>query len=131
MYKDGKNVRASILSGLFWTFGERFFAQGVSFIVSLALARMLNPTDYGVVAIVMVFISISDVFISYGLGTSLIQKKDADELDFSSIFYAAIMLAAFFYIAIYLVAPWVEKFYEMPGLTIFIRVLSHKFHLKI
>ena len=75
----------SIISGVFWTMGERCIAQIVSFIVSIVLARLLSPTDYGVVAILLIFISIADVFVSNGFGAALIQKKDADQLDFSAV----------------------------------------------
>ena len=76
-----------VLSNMLWRFAERCGAQGVSFIVSIVLARMLVPEVYGTVAIVSVFTSILNVFVNCGLGNALIQKKNADDLDFSSVFY--------------------------------------------
>ena len=81
------SLKKQIMSGMVWKFAERFIAQGVSFIVSLVLARILMPDDYGVVSIINVFITVADVFLTSGLNTALIQKQDADELDFSTIFY--------------------------------------------
>ena len=83
----GSIGREKILSSLLWRFLERIGAQGVSFIVSLVLARMLAPEAYGTIALVTVFIAILQVFVDSGLGNALIQKKDADDVDFSSVFY--------------------------------------------
>ena len=81
------NIRRSVIGGLFWKFGERIMTQGVSFVVSLILARILSPDDYGVIALAMTFMSLAAVFINSGFATALIQKKDADSTDFSTIFY--------------------------------------------
>lgn len=78
------NTKIRALSGLLWRFLERFGAQGVTFAVSVVLARLLDPSVYGVVAIVTVFTTVLNVFIDSGLGNALIQKKDADDLDFST-----------------------------------------------
>ena len=72
-------LKKQIISGLFWKFGERILAQGVSFIVSLVLARMLLPEEYGSVALVLVFINLANVFVSNGLGETLIQKPNAKQ----------------------------------------------------
>ena len=82
-----ENSKGKVLSSLFWKFAERMGAQGVNLIVSIILARILAPEEYGTVALVTIFITISNVFIENGFGTALIQKKNADELDFSSVFY--------------------------------------------
>ncbi len=79
--------KKKIISNFFWRFAERCGAQFVTFIVSIVLARILSPKDYGTIALVMVFTTILQVFVDSGLGTALIQKKDADDLDFSSVFY--------------------------------------------
>ena len=80
------SLKKQIMSGMVWKFAERFIAQGVSFVVSLVLARILMPSDYGIIAIINVFITIADVLLTSGLNTALIQKQDVDELDFSTIF---------------------------------------------
>ena len=77
----------NVFSSMAWKFTERIASQLVSFMVSVILARLLLPEQYGIIAKVMVFISIADVFVTTGLCSALIQKKDSDDLDFSSMFY--------------------------------------------
>lgn len=113
-----------VISGLFWKFAERIGSQGVNLVVSIILARMLSPEDYGLVALTTIFITISNVFIENGFGTALIQKKDADDLDFSSVFYCNIFIAIIIYTIMFFLAPTISKFYNSPELTIILRVLS-------
>ena len=118
------SLKKQIMSGMVWKFAERFIAQGVSFIVSLVLARILMPEDYGVVAIINVFITVADVFLTSGLNTALIQKQDANELDFSTIFYCNLGLGVVLYIILFLLAPWMAAAYHMPILTSAVRVFA-------
>ena len=78
----------TVLSNFFWRLAERCGAQIVQLVVSIVLARILLPDDYGIVALILVITSILQVFIDSGLGTALIQKKNADDVDFSTVFYA-------------------------------------------
>ena len=103
---------------------ERCGAQGVTFIISVVLARLLDPDAYGVIALVTVFTSILQVFIDGGLGNALIQKKNADDTDFSSVFYANITVCGVLYLLMFFAAPLISSFYERPELTTVIRVLS-------
>ncbi|MDE6762502.1 MAG: oligosaccharide flippase family protein, partial [Oscillospiraceae bacterium] len=114
----------SIMSSLFWKFGERITAQLVSLLVSIILARMLTPDDYGSVALVMVFITIANVFVSSGFGNALIQKNNADDLDFSSVFFINIAVAIVIYAVLFVCAPIIAEFYKMPVLCPVLRVLS-------
>lgn len=116
--------KSKIFSGVLWKFGERITAQLISLLVSVVLARLLSPDDYGVVAMVMVFITIANVFVSNGFGNALIQKKDADNLDFSSVFYINIGIGIVIYIVLFLCAPYIAAFYEMPSVTLILRVLG-------
>lgn len=118
------NSKSKIMSSLFWKFAERIGAQGVNLIVSIALARILAPEDYGAVALITIFITICNVFVEHGFGTALIQKKDADDLDFSSVFYCNILVSIILYIIIFLLSPVIANFYAMPELTSVIRVLG-------
>lgn len=118
------SLKKQIMSGMVWKFAERFIAQGVSFIVSLVLARILMPDDYGVVSIINVFITVADVFLTSGLNTALIQKQDADELDFSTIFYCNLGLGILLYVVLFVAAPWMAKAYDMPILTSAVRVFA-------
>jgi len=116
--------KGKIFSGIFWKFSERISAQLVTFVVSIVLARLLDPSDYGMIALIMVFISIADVFVSSGFGSALIQKKDADNVDFSSVFYFNIVFSMSIYLLLYLIAPYIAKFYSMPMLCPTLRILG-------
>ena len=122
--REQDQLSTKVVSGLFWKFGERILAQVISFIVSIVLARMLLPDDYGVVAIVIIFISFADIFATSGFSSALIQKKDADELDFSSVFYCSLAISAVAYAALFAVAPLIADFYNMPIVTPVVRVFS-------
>ena len=118
------NSKGKIISSLFWKFAERIGAQGVNLIISIILARLLAPEEYGLVALVTIFITISNVFIENGLGTALVQKKEADDLDFSSVFYCNILISILLYIIIFFTSPLVAKFYNNEQLVLVLRVLA-------
>lgn len=119
------SLKATVLSSLVWKFLERIGTQGVSFIVAIALARMLAPADFGMIALVSVFIALANVFVQSGLNTALIQKKDADNLDFSTVLYASLVIAAFLYGVLYACAPVLADFYNgQAELVPVIRVLG-------
>lgn len=105
---------------------EKILTQGVSFIISIILARLLIPEEYGIISLVLVFINIADVFVSSGFGLSLIQKKESDELDFSTIFYCSVCTGLLIYMVLYFIAPVIADFYENPLLVSVIRVLALK-----
>ena len=120
MKKDVNNT----ISNFIWRFAERCGAQLVTFIVSVVLARILAPEDYGTIALVTVFTAILQVFVDSGLGTALIQKKNADETDFSSVFYFNFTVCLILYAGMFVAAPFIADFYEDSSLTAVIRVLS-------
>ena len=111
------------ISNLAWRFAERCGAQGVQFIVSIVLARLLAPEDYGTISLVTVFTTILQVFVDSGLGTALIQKKDADDLDFSSVFYFNFAVCLVLYAGMFVAAPYIAVFYDDPTLTPVVRAL--------
>lgn len=119
-----RSLKEKTLSGLLWVFMERIGAQIVSFVVSIVLARLLLPEEYGVISIVLVFINICNVFASCGFSRALIQKKDADDLDFSSVFYFSFAFSVVLYVALFLAAPFIANFYEMEILTPVLRVMG-------
>lgn len=96
----------------------------MSFLVSIVLARLLAPEDYGVIALVTVFTSILQVFVDSGLGTALVQKKNADEADFSSVFYFNVLVCLTLYAGMFVAAPAIAKFYDNPIYVPLVRVLS-------
>lgn len=112
------------IKNFIWRFAERCGAQLVTFIVSIVLARILAPEDYGQIALVTVFTTIMQVFVDSGLGTALIQKKDADDLDFSSVFYFNFVICLILYVVMFVTAPFIAGFYGNSSLTSIIRVIS-------
>lgn len=113
-----------VVSNFIWRFAERCGAQLVSFVVSIVLARLLEPSVYGTVALVTVFTTILQVFIDSGLGTALIQKKNADDLDYSSVFYFNFVVCIILYLGMFIAAPYIAKFYGNMSLIPVIRVIS-------
>lgn len=116
--------KGTVIRNLIWRFAERSGAQGVSLIVSIVLARLLTPEVYGTVALVTVITNILQVFVDSGLGNALIQKKGADDLDFSTVFYCNFAICVLLYIGMYIAAPWIASFYKMDELTALVRVIS-------
>lgn len=119
-----KHSKMSVLNNMLWRLAERLGAQGVSFVVSLILARLLAPEDYGVVSLITVFTAFLNLFVDSGFKMALIQKKNADQLDFSSVFFFNIFMGVVFYIGMYFAAPAIADFYAKPFLVPYIRVMS-------
>lgn len=113
-----------VVKNFLWRLAERCGAQVVTLLVSIVLARLLSPEDFGTVSLVMVFTTILQVFVDSGLGTALIQKKDADDLDFSSVFYFNFAVCLALYIGMFFAAPYIARFYQDESLTAIIRVIS-------
>lgn len=116
----GKKAAASFLFKLTESVGT----QGISFVVSVILARLLDPSDYGVLTMLTVFIAVSQVFVQSGLNTALIQKKDVDETDLSSVFYVSLLIAAALYALLFFLAPAIGAFFGMDALSPVLRVLA-------
>lgn len=119
-----EKIREKALSSMIWRFFERCGAQGVSFVVSIVLARLLAPEAYGTIALVSVFTAILQVFVDSGMGNALIQKKDADDVDFSSVFYFNLTACLLLYLLLFFTAPLIARFYKDMTLTPVIRVLG-------
>lgn len=122
--EENKITKNKVVSSMIWKFLERCGFQFVQFFLSIILARLLTPSDYGVIALILVFTQISNVFISSGFGTALIQKKDSDELDFSSVFYLSLFVAFVCYFILFFLAPTIAKFYNNELLIGYIRVVA-------
>ena len=116
--------KTGVLSNFLWRFAERCGAQLVTFIVSIVLARLLAPKDYGQITLITVFTTILQVFVDSGLGSALIQKKDADDVDFSSVFYFNLAMCLVLYAGMFFAAPLIADFYNDVTLTPIIRVIS-------
>lgn len=119
------SLKSNIIKSLVWKFLERIGTQGVQFIVAIVLARLLSPADFGLIALVTVFVTIANVFVQSGLNTALIQKKNADNLDFSTVFYSCLILAILLYVGLFFGSPIIAKFYNnQTELVPVIRVLG-------
>lgn len=114
----------SIIKSLFWRFMERGGSQGISFIISLVLARILSPEDYGLIALTTIFISLANVFMQTGLNSALIQKKEIDSLDYSTVFFSSIILSIFLYIILFFSAEKIALFYNEIKLISILRILG-------
>lgn len=112
------------MSGFIWRLFERVGAKGVELIVSLVLAKMLDTELFGSIVLVLVVINIMQVFVDSGLGNALIQKKDSDNKDFSTVFFFNIVFCAVLYTILYFTAPYFAAFYDDLSLTPVIRVLG-------
>lgn len=120
------NLKNKVMSGLVWTFGERVLAQLFSFVISIILARILMPDEYGVVSIIMVFINLANVFVTNGFGESLVRKADTNERDFSTVFYCSFVFSWILYFVLFISAPFIASFYRQESLAPLLRVLALK-----
>lgn len=119
-----KSNEKQVYSGIVWAFAERFASQFVSIVVAIVLARILAPELFGVISIVTVIIAICNVFVTGGFGNALVQKKNADELDFSTILIFSFIFSLFVYALAYYSAKPIADFYDMPELVIVIRLMA-------
>lgn len=118
------NLKKATFNGMLWKFAERFLAQTVSLVVSIILARLLIPDDYSVVSIVTIFFTFANVIISGGLNTALIQKKNADIIDYSSVLHVSVILSIVIYAILFFCAPFIAGVYQKEILTPIIRVMG-------
>lgn len=116
--------RQLVFTNLIWRFMERCGAQLVAFVVSIVLARLLEPELYGTIALVTVITSILQVFVDSGMANALIQKKDTDDLDYSSVFYFNVCFCLVLYVGLFIAAPMIARIYRMMELVPVIRVLG-------
>jgi teichuronic acid exporter len=119
-----KVTKSRIIYSFFWKFLEKGGTQFIQLISQIILARILLPEDFGTIAIITIFINVSNVFIQAGFNTALIQKKDADETDFSTVFYFSLFTAGVLYTLIYFISPIIGAFYSLPILTPILNVMS-------
>ena len=123
------SLRQKVIQGIIWRMLEQFGAQLITFVVSIVLARILGPEEFGTVALLTIFISLSQCLVNSGFGVALIQKKDADDLDFNSVFYFSLAISVVLYGVLWLGAPIIATFYGKPILTVVLRVAAMKLFL--
>ncbi|MBQ4104919.1 MAG: lipopolysaccharide biosynthesis protein [Clostridia bacterium] len=119
-----KNTKEKTIKGLFWEYLEKLGGEAVALVVSVVLARLLGPDAYGVIPLITVFTSLLGVIVQSGFGSSLVQKKDADHTDFSTVFFFQISLAVLLYAGMFFAAPFIADFYNNADMAPMIRVLS-------
>jgi O-antigen/teichoic acid export membrane protein len=117
-------LKHQAISASFWSAIDAFARQGLQFGITVILARLLTPSDYGTVALLSIFIGFASVFISSGFSTALIQRKDVTDVDLSSVFYFNIVIALILSSTLCVSAPWIAEFYNQPILTSLTRLLA-------
>lgn len=116
------DLKKKTLSGMIWSFVQRFGTMAISFVSNIVLARLLTPDDYGTIGMLMIFIAVANTFVDGGFGSALIQKKEPTQEDYSTIFWWNMFLSIVLYGLLYLGAPAVARFYNLPLLCDVLRV---------
>ena len=117
-------LRQRAIKGITWSGVERLSVQFIQFIISIVLARLLLPSDFGLIAIVMIIINVLQAINETGFGAALINKQSRDELDFSTVFVLNIFLGLFLYAILYILAPSISIFFKQPQLTHLSRLIG-------
>lgn len=118
------SLRDRTISGIFWALLQNVGGKGISFIVMIILARLLTPKIFGLIGMLMIFIQLSQVLVRAGFNQALIQKKNTDDEDYSSVFWINLIVGVGIYVVFFFAAPWVAMFYDQPVLTGLLRALS-------
>ena len=118
------SLKQKTVSGVSWSLIEQVLARGINFIIGIILARLLSPTDFGLVGMLGIFIGISQLFIDGGLASALIQKKSPSDKDFSTVYIINMSMSLVVYFVLFFIAPFVAAFYNQPLLKPLLRTLS-------
>ena len=121
-----QSLKHKVIHGVIWRMLEQFGTQAITFVVSIILARLLGPDEFGTVALLSIFLALSNCLINSGLGIALVQKKDTDDLDFNSVFYLHVGIGIFVYLVLWFCAPLIAAFYGKPVLVAVLRVSALK-----
>lgn len=117
-------IKQKALIGIFWSFCERFGVLFIQFAANIVLARLLTPNDYGVIGILLVFTTLSQVFIDAGFGAALIQKKNPSKEDYSTVFFINIIIAVICYIVLFFSSDFISNYFAKPQLSILLQVIG-------
>lgn len=124
-----ESVRKQLTHGVLWNFIEKILMEGAQFVIGIILARLLLPSDFGLIGMLAVFIAISNVFVDGGFAKALIQNKDCSDIDYSTAFITNIVMSVCIYAVLFVSSPWIADFYHEPVLTDLTRVLALNFVL--
>jgi len=117
------SIKKKFVSGVVWETIGRFTALGIQFLVTIIIARILIPEEFGVVGLLTVFIALGQILLDSGFSQALIQKKDASEIDLSSVYFLNMLVGVLIYLILFFVSPFIAEFYSIPELTAYARVL--------
>lgn len=115
---------SQVVQGFFWSAIERFSIQGIGFLLGIFIARIVSPDSYGLIVMIQVFLSFSQIFIDGGFANALIQKKDRNETDYCTVFYFNMGVAFILYLVFFFTAPVIANFYDEPQLSLITKVIS-------
>ncbi|RHJ90400.1 lipopolysaccharide biosynthesis protein [Parabacteroides bouchesdurhonensis] len=118
------SIKQQATKSVFWSAIERLSVQGIQFLLSIIIARLLLPTDYGLIAMLSIFMAIAQTFIDSGFANALIQKKDRTDADYSTVFYFNIVVSVVVYLLLYIVSPFIASFYDEQALTSVTRIVG-------
>ena len=118
------SIKNKTISGLKWSFADSFVIQLIQFFIGLVLARLLSPTEYGIIGMSMVFIAISETFVHSGLGSALIRKQNCSEADYNTMFYTNIGLGVVTFSILFFAAGAISRFYSNPELFLLVRIMA-------
>lgn len=118
------SLKSIATKGIFWSAVDKFAVQIGQFVVSVVLARILLPEDFGLIGMLAIFMALSQTFIESGLGVGLIQRQDRTNIDFSTVFVFNLLVSGFFYLLLFFSAPYISIFFNQPQLTDLVRVLG-------
>ena len=119
-----RNLRQRTITGLFWSFVDNFAVQTIQFIIGVILARLLSPTDFGLIGMITIFISISQWFISSGFGQALIRKQNCTQKDYSTVFIFNIITGVVLYLILFFLAPFISNFFKEPELVLLLKIFG-------
>ncbi|MDR3245500.1 MAG: lipopolysaccharide biosynthesis protein [Prevotellaceae bacterium] len=118
------NLKSKTTKGIFWSSIQTFSTQGIQFVIGIILARLLMPSDYGLIGMLGVFTAISGTFVNSGFSSALVRKQNCSEEDFSTVFYFNIIVAVFFYFVLFFTSPLIAAFYDVPALETITKVVA-------
>jgi len=124
------SLKKKTVSGLMWTFTQQFSVQGINVIAGIVLARLLMPSDFGLIGMLAVFIAIGNTLMDGGMTSSLIRTKEADNRDYSTVFFINLIFSIALYVLLYCTAPLIADFYHQPVLTSVIRLYTLSFIIR-
>ncbi len=119
-----ESLKQKTVSGVIWSSVERFSVAGLQFVIMIVMARMLTPEDYGLVAMLQIFIAVSQSLVDSGFSQALIRKLDRGQRDYSTVFYFNVAVGLALYGVLFVAAPWIARFYEASELVDITRVMA-------